>query len=70
MSQVGLEHDATPLVRVHARAFAQRELQLLDQVAQFVCRAQRTAGHVARHEHDAGARHPDDVSSDLAQPRR
>ena len=53
---------------VHARALAQRVLQLLDQVAHLIAGAQRPAPYLTRHQHDTRTRHPGEPRAHPAQP--
>ena len=70
MGQVGLEHNLVLTMRLDTRAFAQRVLQLFDQVAHVVRGTQRSGRQLTRHEHDPRARDTHDVSGGLAQTGR
>ena len=69
-SQIGLEHGPVVLVRVHAGTLAEVVLQLLDDRAHVVGRADRATWHVTGHEHDPGSGHPCDVGAHIAESLR
>jgi hypothetical protein len=70
IGQVRLGHHRVLPVGIHARALAQRVLQLLDHLAHPVAGAQRPARYPTRHQHDAGTGHPGDPRAHPAQPGR
>ena len=70
LGQIGFEHGPVLVVGVHARALAERVLQLLDEGAHLVGGAHRAPGHVAGHQHDPRAGHAGDLGAHLAQPPR
>src|SRR3954451_1467682 len=70
IGKVCFQHRAVVAVGIDTGTFPEVELELLDERAHLVARADRTARDVARHQHDSRARQLRDVRAYDAQALR